>query len=203
MVGKAVAPPIHTASVRLTHATLPASYLPRRIAQSPVMGLSSSSRFVLSLTPPLFASRYYPTPRTSALPYATTARRSYASTYQMLRGTLVLFAGFFTIIILRRALYIHHWLGMVLITGGAALVGAASVLSPRHNTDGGGGAAHGNYTISVNSSGGAGGDGLGLDGMFSLVSAVGASGGGGLAAGARRLAVGSCFCRTARRTCGA
>ncbi|GIL57447.1 hypothetical protein Vafri_12671 [Volvox africanus] len=61
---------------------------------------------------------------------------TYASTYQMLRGTLVLFAGFFTIIILRRALYVHHWLGMVLITGGAALVGAASVLSPGRHTDG-------------------------------------------------------------------
>ena len=41
-----------------------------------------------------------------------TARIRYASTYQMLRGTLVLFAGCFTIVILRRRLYIHHWLGM-------------------------------------------------------------------------------------------
>lgn len=46
----------------------------------------------------------------------------------MLRGTLVLFAGMFTITILRRQLYIHNWLGMVLITAGAALVGASSVL---------------------------------------------------------------------------
>lgn len=53
---------------------------------------------------------------------------TYASVFQMLRGTLVLFAGMFTIIILRRQLHIHHWLGMVLITAGAALVGAASVL---------------------------------------------------------------------------
>lgn len=53
---------------------------------------------------------------------------SYASTYQMLRGTLVLFAGLFTITILRRQLYIHHFLGMVLITAGAALVGASSVI---------------------------------------------------------------------------
>jgi hypothetical protein len=34
----------------------------------------------------------------------------------MLRGTLVLFAGFFTLVIIRRRLYIHHWIGMVLIT---------------------------------------------------------------------------------------
>lgn len=46
----------------------------------------------------------------------------------MLRGTLVLFAGMFTIVILRRQLFIHHWLGMVLITAGAALVGASSVI---------------------------------------------------------------------------
>eukprot|EP00882_Tetradesmus_deserticola_P026641 GHRQ01029407.1.p1 GENE.GHRQ01029407.1~~GHRQ01029407.1.p1 ORF type:complete len:319 (+),score=128.52 GHRQ01029407.1:1002-1958(+) len=53
---------------------------------------------------------------------------TYASTYQMLRGTLVLFAGTFTILILRRQLFIHNWLGMVLITAGAALVGASSVI---------------------------------------------------------------------------
>ncbi|KAG2448095.1 hypothetical protein HYH02_007119 [Chlamydomonas schloesseri] len=64
---------------------------------------------------------------------------TYASTYQMLRGTLVLFAGFFTVTVLRRRLYIHHWLGMVLITGGAALVGAASVLSTHHGGSSGGG----------------------------------------------------------------
>jgi drug/metabolite transporter (DMT)-like permease len=46
----------------------------------------------------------------------------------MLRGTLVLFAGAFTVLILRRQLFIHHWLGMVLITAGAALVGASSVI---------------------------------------------------------------------------
>ena len=36
----------------------------------------------------------------------------------MLRGTLVLFAGGFTMILLRRRLFIHHWMGMVLITVG-------------------------------------------------------------------------------------
>ena len=41
---------------------------------------------------------------------------TYASTYQMLRGTLVLFAGGFTMLVLRRKLFIHHILGMILIT---------------------------------------------------------------------------------------
>ncbi|KDD75578.1 hypothetical protein H632_c610p1, partial [Helicosporidium sp. ATCC 50920] len=42
-----------------------------------------------------------------------------ASAYQMLRGTLVLFAGALTILILKRSLYSHHWMGMTLITAGA------------------------------------------------------------------------------------
>jgi len=58
----------------------------------------------------------------------TAAPCRYASTYQMLRGTLVLFAGMFTILILRRQLFVHNWLGMVLITAGAALVGASSII---------------------------------------------------------------------------
>ena len=52
----------------------------------------------------------------------------FASTFQMLRGTLVLFAGLLTIVLLKRRLHIHHWLGMVLIVAGAALVGASSVI---------------------------------------------------------------------------
>jgi drug/metabolite transporter (DMT)-like permease len=71
--------------------------------------------------------------------------RSFASTFQMLRGTLVLFAGLLTIVLLKRRLHIHHWLGMVLIVAGAALVGASSVIfdsnrRPRmeHMTAGGG-----------------------------------------------------------------
>lgn len=55
----------------------------------------------------------------------------------MLRGTLVLFAGAFTVLILRRQLFIHHWLGMVLITAGAALVGASSVLYANPTANGG------------------------------------------------------------------
>lgn len=51
----------------------------------------------------------------------------------MLRGTLVLFAGAFTVLILRRRLYLHHWLGMTLIVAGAALVGAASILYSGHH----------------------------------------------------------------------
>jgi len=53
---------------------------------------------------------------------------TYASVFQMLRGTLVCFAGGLTIVILGRKLHNHNWLGIVLITAGAALVGASSIL---------------------------------------------------------------------------
>lgn len=53
---------------------------------------------------------------------------TYASSYQMLRGTLVFFAGLLTIVLLKRRLHIHNWLGMCLIVAGAALVGVASLI---------------------------------------------------------------------------
>ena len=49
----------------------------------------------------------------------------------MLRGTLVLFAGLLTMVLLKRRLHTHHWLGMALIVAGAALVGASSVIFDR------------------------------------------------------------------------
>ena len=56
----------------------------------------------------------------------------------MLRGTLVLWAGLLTILVLHRRLHIHNWFGMVLIVAGAAIVGAsryvlslATVYTPR------------------------------------------------------------------------
>jgi drug/metabolite transporter (DMT)-like permease len=53
---------------------------------------------------------------------------TYASTFQMLRGTLVLFTGLMTILILRRPLRNFQWTGLALIVSGAFVVGAASVL---------------------------------------------------------------------------
>ena len=89
---------------------------------------------------------------------------TYASVFQMLRGTLVIFAGthaplaftlqcaasprartnaprrlwlagLLTIVLLKRRLHRHNWMGIVLITAGAALVGASSILD---STKGGG-----------------------------------------------------------------
>ena len=57
------------------------------------------------------------------------SRCRYASVFQMLRGTMVVFAGLLTIVILRRALHLHHWMGIILILAGAALVGASRCAS--------------------------------------------------------------------------
>ena len=56
----------------------------------------------------------------------------YASTFQMLRGTLVLWAGLLTIVVLHRRLHIHNWFGMVLIVAGAAIVGASRYIFLLH-----------------------------------------------------------------------
>ncbi|KFM26942.1 Solute carrier family 35 member F6 [Auxenochlorella protothecoides] len=53
-----------------------------------------------------------------------------ASACQMLRGTLVVFAGLLTITVLKRKLYAHHWAGITLICAGAAL----AVGVGHHNT---------------------------------------------------------------------
>jgi len=61
---------------------------------------------------------------------------TYASVFQMLRGSVVIFTGLLSVIFLKRKLYCFHWLGMLLVLSGLALVGVASVL----DDDGGAGA---------------------------------------------------------------
>jgi len=62
-----------------------------------------------------------------------------ASSFQMLRGTLVAWAGLFTQVLLRRRLRAHHWFGIFLIAAGAAVVGAATVVFEGGGGGGGGG----------------------------------------------------------------
>ena len=54
-----------------------------------------------------------------------------ASVFQMFRGTVVIFAGLFTVTILQKRLKSHNWLGIVMITAGAALVGASSLIEQK------------------------------------------------------------------------
>lgn len=51
-----------------------------------------------------------------------------ASIYQMTRGALVLFVGLFSVLFLRRKLYLYQWLALVVVVLGVALVGLAGVL---------------------------------------------------------------------------
>lgn len=52
-----------------------------------------------------------------------------ASIYQMTRGALVLFVGTFSVLFLKRKLYLYHWLSLVVVVLGVGLVGLAGALS--------------------------------------------------------------------------
>lgn len=51
-----------------------------------------------------------------------------ASIYQMTRGALVLFVGLFSVLFLKRKLFLYHWLSLVIVVAGVALVGLAGVI---------------------------------------------------------------------------
>jgi len=53
---------------------------------------------------------------------------TYASVFQMLRGSVVIFTGIFSVIFLKRKLRLYHWLGMFFVLVGLMSVGLASVL---------------------------------------------------------------------------
>lgn len=52
-----------------------------------------------------------------------------ASIYQMTRGALVLFVGAFSVLFLKRKLYLYHWLSLAVVVLGVGLVGLAGALS--------------------------------------------------------------------------
>lgn len=51
-----------------------------------------------------------------------------ASIYQMTRGALILFVGTFSVIFLKRKLYLYHWLSMLVVVIGVSLVGIAGAI---------------------------------------------------------------------------
>ncbi|KAI0180883.1 hypothetical protein GGR52DRAFT_9593 [Hypoxylon sp. FL1284] len=53
-----------------------------------------------------------------------------ASIYQMTRGALVLFVGIFSVVFIRRHLYLFQWISLVGVVLGVALVGLAGVIWP-------------------------------------------------------------------------
>lgn len=56
-----------------------------------------------------------------------------ASIYQMTRGALVLFVGLFSVLFLRRKLYMYQWAALFVVVLGVALVGLAGALFGGHN----------------------------------------------------------------------
>ena len=48
---------------------------------------------------------------------------TYASVFQMLRGAVIIFTGILSVIFLKRKLFLFHWVGMVVVLMGLALVG--------------------------------------------------------------------------------
>lgn len=55
-----------------------------------------------------------------------------ASIYQMIRGSSVLFVGFFSVIFLRRRLRLYQWSALVLVVIGVGIVGLAGALFKDH-----------------------------------------------------------------------
>ncbi|KAK5046647.1 hypothetical protein LTR84_007408 [Exophiala bonariae] len=51
-----------------------------------------------------------------------------ASIYQMTRGALVLFVGLFSVIFLKRKLFLYHWVSLFIVVLGVALVGLAGAI---------------------------------------------------------------------------
>lgn len=54
-----------------------------------------------------------------------------ASIYQMTRGALVLFVGAFSVLFLKRKLYLYHWLSLLVVVLGVGLVGLAGAISSK------------------------------------------------------------------------
>jgi len=60
---------------------------------------------------------------------------TYASSFQMLRGSVIIFTGLLSLVFLRRKFYVYHWLGMLLIIVGLAVVGVADIITMDSTAD--------------------------------------------------------------------
>lgn len=59
-----------------------------------------------------------------------------ASSFQMLRGSVVIFTALFSVFFLGRKQYLFHWTGVILVAIGSALVGLAGVVSTNQDVHG-------------------------------------------------------------------
>ncbi|EEH39654.2 integral membrane protein [Paracoccidioides lutzii Pb01] len=58
-----------------------------------------------------------------------------ASIYQMTRGALVLFVGLFSVLFLRRKLYLYQWIALFVVVLGVGIVGLAGVIFKDHKPE--------------------------------------------------------------------
>jgi len=54
---------------------------------------------------------------------------TYASVFQMLRGSVIIYTGILSVLFLKRKLRLYHWAGMISVLIGLAFVGLASIFS--------------------------------------------------------------------------
>lgn len=53
---------------------------------------------------------------------------TYASSFQMLRGAIIIFTGILSVLFLKRKLKLYEWLGIVIVMGGLAIVGTSDIV---------------------------------------------------------------------------
>ena len=58
-----------------------------------------------------------------------------ASVYQMMRGIIVFITAGLAVSLLGEKRYIHHWLALVFIVSGVAIVGVVSITAPKKPGD--------------------------------------------------------------------
>ncbi len=59
---------------------------------------------------------------------------TYASTFQMLRGSVVVFTSLLSLVFLRKNLRVAQWIGLGILVLGLITVGISSVLVPKNST---------------------------------------------------------------------
>lgn len=60
---------------------------------------------------------------------------TYASSFQMLRGAVIVFVGVFSVLFLNRRLVMREWGGIFLVIGGLALVGVSDFFTPSQSAE--------------------------------------------------------------------
>ena len=55
---------------------------------------------------------------------------TYASSFQMLRGAVIIFTGLLSMIFLRKRLAVYRWVGIIFVIAGLAVVGVSDILFP-------------------------------------------------------------------------